>query len=342
MAMIDDLQSLKEEGVAAIFSSSSLKELEEKRVALLGKKGRLTEAIKSLGALDPKERPKFGKVTNEIKDLFEGEIAKKRGELEAADIKRRFEEEAVDISLPGRKPATGRAHLISQVIDEISEIFIGLGYFIAEGPEVETEYHNFDALNTPKDHPARSLMDTLYMEKEGLLLRTHTSTVQIRTMKKYSPPLYMISYGRVYRRDVSDPSHSPMFHQIEGLVVDRGITFGDLKGTLEVVAKKLFGDFGRVRLRPHFFPFTEPSAEVDVACIICRGSGCRVCGGSGWLEILGAGMVDPNVLNEVGYDSEKLSGFAFGMGVERIAMLKYGVSDIRYFFENDTRFLKQF
>ncbi|MDI6799923.1 MAG: phenylalanine--tRNA ligase subunit alpha [Actinomycetota bacterium] len=340
--MFDELERIKKQGLEAINSSDSLKSLEAARVALLGKKGELTEAIKTLGSLDPLERPKFGKVTNEIKELFESSISSRRTQLEAEDLNRRMEDEAIDISLPGRLLPSGRAHLISQVIDEISEIFIGLGYFIAEGPEVETDYYNFDALNTPVDHPARSLMDTLYMEKKGALLRTHTSPVQIRTMKKRKPPLYMISHGRVYRRDVSDPSHSPMFHQVEGLAVDKNITFGDLKGTLEVVAKKLFSDSARVRLRPHFFPFTEPSAEVDVACIICKGSGCRVCSGSGWLEILGSGMVDPKVLSEVGYDPEELSGFAFGMGVERIAMLKYGVSDIRLFFENDLRFLRQF
>lgn len=342
MSIFDDLDKLGLDGQSAIESASSLQDLEEVRLALLGKKGKLTEALKMLGGVDPLERPKLGKVTNELKELFDSSIRQKKAELKAEDLKRRFKGEVIDISLPGRLPPSGRAHLISQVIDEISEIFMGLGYFVADGPEVETEYYNFDALNTPADHPARSLMDTLYMETEGLLLRTHTSPVQIRTMKKSSPPLYMISYGRVYRRDLSDPSHSPMFHQIEGLAIDSDITFGDLKGTLEVVAKQIFGQSLQVRLRPHFFPFTEPSAEVDVACIICKGQGCRICGGSGWLEILGSGMVDPNVLTEVGYDPEEFSGFAFGMGVERIAMLKYGVSDIRLFYENDIRFLSQF
>ncbi|MDO8885551.1 phenylalanine--tRNA ligase subunit alpha [Candidatus Oleimmundimicrobium sp.] len=342
MPVLNELEKIKKEGKDKIFIASSLEELESLRVSFLGKKGKITVILKSLGNLSSKEKPVVGKKTNEVRQFIEGELIKRKKKLESKVLERKLEEEVIDITLPGRCFPVGKRHLITQIIDEITDIFIGLGYKVAEGPEVETEYYNFDALNTPADHPARSLMDTLYTQKDGVLLRTHTSPVQVRVMEKTLPPVYIIAPGKAYRRDVPDPSHSPMFHQVEGLAVDKKITFGDLKGTLEVFAKKMFGTDRDVRLRPHFFPFTEPSVEVDVSCMMCGGKGCRVCSGVGWLEILGAGMVDPNVLSEVGYDPEEVSGFAFGMGVERIAMLKYGVNDIRLFYENDLRFLEQF
>ncbi|OFW67994.1 MAG: phenylalanine--tRNA ligase subunit alpha [Actinobacteria bacterium RBG_19FT_COMBO_54_7] len=266
------------------------------------------------------------------------------GDLELEEALRR---EALDISLPGKCIQRGSRHLLSQIIEEIEDIFIGLGYQVVEGPEVELDYYNFEALNTPEWHPSKSLQDTFYIENpkgdyQDVLLRTQTSPVQVRVMETTPPPLYVISPGKAFRYDVPDATHSPMFHQVEGLVVDEGITLGDLKGTLEYFTKQMFGQERDIRFRPHFFPFTEPSAEVDVSCIICEGKGCRVCKGSGWLEILGCGMVDPNVYKYVGYDEESVSGFAFGMGVERIALLKYAVPDIRYFFDNDLRLLRQF
>ncbi len=342
MSVLNELEKIKEEGQNEISDASSLEGLESARVSFLGKKGKVTTILKSLGDLSSEERPAIGKKANEVRQFMENIINKRKKELENEVLKRKLEEEVIDITLPGKRSPAGKRHLITQIIDEITDVFIGLGYKVAEGPEVETEYYNFDALNTPVDHPARSLMDTLYTQKDGVLLRTHTSPVQVRVMKETLPPVYIIAPGKAYRKDVPDPSHSPMFHQVEGLAVDKNITFGDLKGTLEAFAKQIFGADREVRLRPHFFPFTEPSVEVDVSCIMCNGKGCRVCGGVGWLEILGAGMVDPNVLNEVGYDPEEVSGFAFGMGVERIAMLKYGVNDIRLFYENDLRFLEQF
>jgi len=342
LSVLNELEKIKEEGQKEIFDASSLEGLESVRVSFLGKKGKVTTILKSLGDLSSEERPAIGKKANEVRQFIENVINKRKKELGNEVLKRKLEEEVIDITLPGKCFPAGKRHLITQIIDEITDIFIGLGYKVAEGPEVETEYYNFDALNTPADHPARSLMDTLYTQKDGVLLRTHTSPVQVRVMEKTLPPVYIIAPGKAYRRDVPDPSHSPMFHQVEGLAVDKKITFGDLKGTLEVFAKKMFGVDREVRLRPHFFPFTEPSVEVDVSCMMCDGKGCRVCSGVGWLEILGAGMVDPNVLSGVGYDPEEVSGFAFGMGVERIAMLKYGVNDIRLFYENDLRFLAQF
>jgi len=342
LSILDKLEEISKEGQKEVSSASSLEGLEAARVSFLGKKGKITVILKSLGDLSLEDRPAIGKKANEVRRSIENTISKRKEELESKALEQKLEEEVIDITLPGRCFFTGKKHLITQIVDEITDTFIGLGYRVAEGPEVETEYYNFDALNTPADHPARSLMDTLYTQKDGVLLRTHTSPVQIRIMEKTLPPVYIIAPGKAYRRDVPDPSHSPMFHQVEGLAVDKNITFGDLKGTLEVFAKKMFGADRKIRLRPHFFPFTEPSAEVDVSCIMCDGKGCRVCSGVGWLEILGAGMVDPNVLSGVGYDPEEVSGFAFGMGVERIAMLKYGVNDIRLFFENDMRFLAQF
>ncbi len=316
--------------------------------------------MKTIGKLPVEERPRAGQVSNRVKKAIEEALSQRAQELKEREIIDKLEREKIDFTLPGKTPLIGRKHLLSQVIEEISEIFLGLGFKIAEGPEAELDYYNFTALNTPFDHPARSLQDTFYItqpdygkgelsfeemkkrSREIVLLRTQTSPVQIRVMEKEKPPLYIISPGRVFRHDVADPSHSPVFHQVEGFAVDRGISFGDLRGTLEYFVKKMFGEERKTRFRPHFFPFTEPSAEVDVSCLLCQGEGCRVCKGSGWLEILGAGMIDPNVLLEVGIDPEEYSGYAFGMGVERIAMLKYGVTDIRLFFENDLRFLRQF
>lgn len=350
MSIREELRSLAEEAERAISQISSLEELNEARVKFLGRKGQLTAILKSLGKLPLSERPAVGRLANEIRETLEESIVSKERELKRELLQRKLEAEKVDITLPGKRPCVGRKHLLTQAIEEIIRIFVGLGYNVVEGPEVELDYYNFEALNTPPDHPARSLQATLYVKiahepkssREEVLLRTHTSPIQIRVMERMKPPLYVVSPGRTYRRDVADPTHSPMFHQVEGFAVDSRITFGDLKGTLEVFAREMFGKDRKVRLRPHFFPFTEPSAEVDVSCIVCDGRGCRICKYSGWLEILGAGMVHPNVFNVVGYDPEKVTGFAFGMGVERIAMLKYGVNDIRLFFENDLRFLEQF
>lgn len=343
-----DLQNILREGKEAVSRASSLKELDDVRVEYLGKKGKVTSVLKTLGQLSHEERKETGKVANEVRQKLEADIAEKHDELSRAEVAERLATEAIDITLPGRQPVYGHRHLVPQIIKQITDIFIGLGYKVAEGPEVELDYYNFKALNTPADHPARTLQDTFYIEKHGvqpadddLLLRTHTSPVQIRVMKSQEPPVYTIAPGRAFRRDVADPSHTPMFHQIEGLAVDKHITFGDLKGTLEEFTRQLFGKDRKIRLRPHFFPFTEPSAEVDVSCGICHGVGCRLCG-SGWLEVLGSGMVDPNVLIEVGYNPEEVSGFAFGVGVERIASLMYGIPDIRMLYENDMRFVKQF
>lgn len=335
------LEQLKIEGLREIESGSSSEELNDIRVKILGKKGSLTAILRGMGALSAEERPIIGELANAVRSELE-EALKAKGEVLAeAEEGQKLQAEKLDIFLPGRKPRTGHAHPLQLVRDEIEDIFLGMGFTIAEGPEIETDYYNFEALNLPKDHPARDMQDSLYITNE-VLLRTHTSPVQARTMEAMRPnPIRIIAPGTVYRRDALDATHSPMFHQIEGLVVDENITFADLKGILDVFAKKLFGADRQIRLRPSFFPFTEPSTEVDVSCQ-CGGKGCRVCKGTGWLEILGAGSVNPNVLKMSGYDPEKFSGLAFGFGVERIAMLKYGINDIRGFFENDLRFLSQF
>lgn len=353
MSLIDELQELRVQGLAAVEAAGDASALDGVRVALLGKKGSLTAVLRGLGGLSADERPAVGKVSNEVRVALEQAIAAREALLGDAALEAKLVAEAVDVTLPGRRRAPGRQHLIQQVVREISEIFIGLGYSIAEGPEVELDYYNFTALNTPPDHPARAASDTFYVAdlsgdvaavagESDVLLRTQTSPVQARVMESAKPPIYILSPGRVYRRDVADPSHLPQFTQIEGLVVDEGIKFGDLKGTLEHFAREMFGPERKVRLRPHFFPFTEPSAEVDVSCHVCGGAGCRMCKGSGWLEILGCGMVDPNVFGYAGIDPECYSGFAFGMGAERIAALKYGVPDLRHFVESDMRFLRQF
>jgi len=324
----------------AIGSAADLTALEAVRVRYLGRKAELVLLLRSIPELPAEERPEVGKVGNLVRKELEAAIEARKSELESVELVEALGRERIDVTLPGRRSPLGHLHLVTQTQREIEDIFIGMGYEVADGPEVETEYYNFEALNTPADHPARSLHDTFFVEP-GVVLRTHTSPVQVRTMEKQRPPVHIICPGRAYRRD-SDATHTPMFHQVEGLVVDEDVTLGDLKGTLETFAKAMFGADRKVRLRPHFFPFTEPSVEVDVSCMICEGAGCRLCKKSGWLEILGAGMVDPNVFGFVDYDPEVYSGFAFGMGVERIAMLKHGVNDLRLFFENDLRFLRQF
>ncbi|MBN1193478.1 MAG: phenylalanine--tRNA ligase subunit alpha [Coriobacteriia bacterium] len=351
--MTEDLRALEAEAVAAIGAAETLEALESVRIGYLGKKGSLTAVLRGLGGLSAEERPEAGRVSNEVRRSLETAIDERHALLAGAAHATRVAADAVDVTLPGRRHPVGRQHVVHQVVDEIADNFTGLGYRIAEGPQVELDYYNFTALNHPPDHPARALQDTFYVRdlsgdraavegESDVLLRTHTSPAQVHIMEAQKPPIYVIVPGKVYRRDVADPSHSPQFTQIEGLVVDEGITFGDLKGTLEHFLHEMFGPDRRVRLRPHFFPFTEPSAEVDVSCGICGGEGCRSCGGEGWLEILGCGMVDPNVFGYVGIDPERYTGFAFGMGAERIAGLKYGVPDLRLFTEGDTRFLHQF
>jgi phenylalanyl-tRNA synthetase alpha chain len=335
-----NLRAIYTEGMTAITAASDLASLEEVRVRFLGRKADLTMLLRSIPELPPEQRPEMGKVGNLVRKALETALEERRVAVEAEELLSGLEHERVDVTLPGRPSPLGRLHLITQTQREIEDIFIGMGYEIAEGPEVETEYYNFEALNTPADHPARSLHDTFFVS-DSVLLRTHTSPMQVRVMEKQRPPVHIIVPGKAYRRD-SDATHTPMFHQVEGLVVDEGITLADLKGTLETFVRAMFGADRKVRLRPHFFPFTEPSVEVDVSCIMCDGAGCRLCKKSGWLEILGSGMVDPNVFGFVGYDPEVYSGFAFGMGIERIAMLKHGVNDLRLFFENDLRFLRQF
>jgi len=338
--MIEDLENLLKKAEADIKEAKTEAELAALRVKSLGRKGQLTQYLRNLGQLSIEEKQLFGKRANEIKDILSSRFEDAQGRLVSLKKERALREEAIDVTLPGRRSDYGRTHPVTKVLEEICTIFSGIGFSIVEGPEIESDYYNFESLNIPKDHPARDIQDTFYID-ETVVLRTHTSPVQIRIMEKQQPPVKIISPGRVYRPD-SDVSHTPMFHQIEGLLVDRGITFGDLKGILAAFLKQIFGEETVLRFRPSYFPFTEPSAEVDIRCVMCQGRGCRVCGQSGWLEILGSGMVDPAVFENVGYDPEEFSGFAFGLGVERIAMLKYGISDIRLFFENEWRFLQQF
>jgi phenylalanyl-tRNA synthetase alpha chain len=338
--MIKDLEELQKKAEEELSRAGTEEELLVIKTKYLGRKGLLTGLLRNITSLPTEERALFGKRSNEIKDILTAKIEDILRDIASRKRDETLLRERIDVTLPGRGIRYGRIHPVTQVSREICDIFAGLGFSVVEGPEVELDYYNFEALNIPKDHPARDMQDTFYVE-ENIVLRTHTSPVQIRTMEKQKPPVRILSPGRVYRPD-SDVSHTPMFHQIEGLLVDRGITFGDLKGVLTFFIKKVFGEETAIRFRPSFFPFTEPSAEVDIQCVMCHGSGCRVCGQSGWLEILGSGMVDPEVFKNVGYDPEEVSGFAFGLGLERIAMLKYGVSDIRLFFENEWRFLEQF
>ncbi|WP_404404221.1 phenylalanine--tRNA ligase subunit alpha [Jeotgalibacillus malaysiensis] len=337
------LQELKQEALEKVQHASDLKELNDVRVAYLGKKGPITEVLKGMGKLSAEERPKMGALANEVRDSIAGSIEEKQEGLENEAVEKQLAEESIDVTLPGRPVPAGHAHPLTTVIEEIEDLFISMGYTVEEGPEVEKDYYNFEALNLPKGHPARDMQDSFYIT-EDVLLRTHTSPVQARTMERHAGkgPVKIICPGKVYRRDNDDATHSHQFMQIEGLVVDENIRMSDLKGTLNIFAKKMFGEDREIRLRPSFFPFTEPSVEMDISCKICGGKGCSVCKGTGWIEILGAGMVHPNVLKMAGFDPEKYTGFAFGMGPERIAMLKYGIDDIRHFYTNDDRFLKQF
>ena len=339
--MKECLEKIRVEFAEKIAAAKSQADIEELRVAYLGKKGELTSVLRGMGKLTPEERPVVGQLANTVRAFIEEEIGSKLAEIKAAESVKRLEAEKVDVTMPGVKKANGSLHPLNQVIDEMKNLFIGMGYEIAEGPEVEYDYYNFEALNLPEGHPARDTQDTFYIT-DKILLRTQTSSVQIHVMEHKKPPIKIISPGKVYRSDSMDATHSPVFHQLEGLVVDKGVTMGDLKGTLEIFAKKMFGENTKIRLRPHHFPFTEPSAEVDVSCWSCGGSGCRVCKGEGWIEVLGCGMVHPDVLRRCDIDPDEYSGFAFGIGIERTAMARYGVKDIRQFYENDVRFLKQF
>jgi phenylalanyl-tRNA synthetase alpha chain len=339
--MVDQrVRTIVEGAREEIERAATRRDLDEVRVKYLGKRGVLTQLLRALPGLSPAERPVVGREANEAKAGIESELEARQTVLAGVERRARLAADRPDLTLPGRRVVPGGLHPLTQVHDEIVDVFTGMGFAVAEGPEVELDYYNFEALNIPKDHPARDMQDTFYVGGE-ILLRTHTSPVQIRTMERQKPPVRIICPGRVYRRD-ADITHSPVFHQVEGLAVDRGISMGDLKGTLELFARELFGPDSRIRFRPSFFPFTEPSAEVDVLCFLCKGGGCRVCKASGWLEILGSGMVHPRILQTMGYDTEEVTGWAFGMGVERVAMLRYGIDDIRLFYENDLRFLSQF
>ncbi|MBM7701264.1 phenylalanine--tRNA ligase subunit alpha [Metabacillus iocasae] len=341
--MKERLQELQHEAIAKVEAATNLKELNDVRVAYLGKKGPITEVLRGMGKLSAEERPVMGALANEVREAIASKIEEKQVGLEQAEVERKLASETIDVTLPGRPVTIGGHHALTAVVEEVEDLFLGMGYQIAEGPEVEQDYYNFEALNLPKSHPARDMQDSFYITEE-ILLRTHTSPVQARTMEKNTEkgPIKIICPGKVYRRDDDDATHSHQFTQIEGLVIDENISMSDLKGTLEVFAKKMFGNDREIRLRPSFFPFTEPSVEVDVSCAKCGGKGCNVCKQTGWIEILGAGMVHPNVLEMAGYDSKKYQGFAFGMGPERIAMLRYGIDDIRHFYTNDVRFLQQF
>ncbi len=335
------LDKILDNAIKITETCTSLEDLEKIRVKFLGRKGDVTKVLKEMGSLPVELKPIIGKKANIVRNKIENSIKEIEKKLEAKLLEKKLESEDIDVTIPGVKIERGHQHPISKMIDELNRVFIGMGFMIAEGPEIETVYNNFDALNSPENHPSRSKSDTFYIN-DNLLLRTQTSPVQIRTMKEQDAPIKIVSPGRCFRFDELDATHSPMFHQIEGLVIDENITMADLKGTLDLVAKRVFGENTKTKFRPHDFPFTEPSAEVDVTCFKCGGKGCKFCSGNGWIEILGCGMVHPKVLEECGIDSEKYSGFAFGMGIDRIAMLKYEIDDIRVLFENDIRFLKQF
>jgi len=336
----EELEALQKETLTFLSQASTEKEVSEIRVRVLGRKGSLTQLLKGLGALPEADRREVGRCANQIKEGLESRIEETLLRIQEQERKKALEKEKIDVTLPGRRIPFGKKHPITRTLDEIIDIFSRLGFEVVEGPEVELDYYNFEALNIPKGHPAREMQATFFISEE-VVLRTHTSPVQVRTMETRRPPVRVICPGAVYRCD-SDPTHSPMFHQVEGLLVDRGITFSDLKGVLTVFVHQMFGEETKLRFRPSFFPFTEPSAEIDIECFICGGKGCGVCSNTGWLEILGSGMVDPAVYGFVNYDPEEVTGFAFGMGIERIAMLKFGINDIRLFFTNDLRFLKQF
>ena len=353
MSVVNEIQTLRQETLEAISQAADSEALNDIRVKVVGKSGTLTAYLRSMGQVPKEQRAEVGKTVNAARNEIEEALETKKAQLKAVELEASIEADAVDVTLPGRVQQMGSRHLISRITEEVAEIFLGIGYSVAQGPEVETDYYNFEALNAPADHPSRSMQDTFYVvDRSGghravkgesdVLLRTQTSGVQVHVMEEQKPPIYIIAPGKVYRRDVADPSHLPQFNQIEGLVVDKGITFGDLKGTLDYFCKQMFGPERKTRFRAHYFPFTEPSAEVDVSCGICHGEGCRFCKGTGWLEILGCGMVDPNVLVACGIDPEEYSGFAFGVGVERVACLKYNVPDLRMLLEGDMRFLRQF
>ena len=339
--MKEQLKNIEERAKEAIASVADLKALEELRVGLLGKKGELTGILKQMGKLSAEERPAMGQLANQVRSQLETMLADKTKALQSAAQNARLAAETLDITCPGTAPKTGTLHPLQIVENEVREIFLGMGFSVADGPEVEYDYYNFEALNLPPNHPARDTQDTFYIT-DNILLRTQTSSVQVHVMETQKPPIRVISPGRVYRSDAVDATHSPLFHQIEGLVIDKGITMADLKGTLELLMQRLYGDDCKIRLRPHHFPFTEPSAEVDVMCFQCMGKGCRMCKNEGYIELLGAGMVHPWVLENSGIDSSVYSGFAFGLGLERIVMRRYNISDMRLLFENDTRFLEQF
>ena len=339
--MKEKIEEIRKSAKEKLVEIQNLQELQDLKVKYLGKKGELTSVLRGLGSLSAEERPKVGSMVNELRDEIEKSVQEVEINIKAKLLEQKLEKEKIDVTMPSKNVNLGTKHPITQIIDEVKEIFLGMGYSIADGPEVETTHYNFDQLNTPADHPARDLQDTFYIT-EDVILRTQTSPVQARVMENQKPPIKIICPGAVYRSDTLDATHSPVFHQIEGLVVDKNIKMSDLKGTLEMFAKNCLGPNTKIRFRPHHFPFTEPSAEADVSCFVCGGKGCRVCKGEGWIELLGCGMVHPNVLKNCGIDPEEYSGFAFGFGVERIAMAKFGIDDLRLLYENDARFLKQF
>ncbi|MFW6034892.1 MAG: phenylalanine--tRNA ligase subunit alpha [Halothermotrichaceae bacterium] len=341
MDLKEQLKKIENEAEELFEKVEDLDSLEELRIEFLGKKGKITSVLRQMGKIPADDRPIIGKAANKLKQKLNDILNKRKNELEELARRQRLAEEKIDVTLPGRKVEIGHKHPLTTILDQVKDIFLGLGFNIAEGPEIETEYNNFEALNLPQNHPARDLQDTFYID-DNYLLRTHTSPVQIRTMAKEKPPIRIIAPGRVYRSDELDASHLPVFHQAEGLVIDKDISFTDLKGTIDVFVKTIYGNQTETRFRPSYFPFTEPSAEVDISCVICGGEGCRLCSNTGWLEVMGSGMVHPNVLEMAGIDPKEYSGFAFGMGLDRIAQLKYGINDLRLLYENDKRFLHQF
>ena len=340
---LEQIKRMAQEEISALGKDkeSRAEALEALRVKFLGKKGELTAVLRGMGALSAEERPLIGQLANEVRSEVESLIEKTKKEIEEAELELKLQSEEIDVTMPGKRGEAGRLHPITQVLNEMTDIFVGLGFQVVDGPEVEYDLYNFEKLNIPKNHPARDTQDTFYIN-ENIVLRTQTSPVQVRVMENTKPPIRIVSPGRVYRSDTLDATHSPLFHQMEGLVVDKGVTMTDLKGTLELFAKRLYGENAKIKLRPHHFNFTEPSAEVDLCCFSCGGKGCRLCKGEGWIEILGAGMVHPKVLKGCGIDPDVYSGFAFGMGIERVVMGRFSINDIRLFYENDVRFLKQF
>lgn len=339
--MKEKIEKIRADVENILTNAADLEALENIRIKYLGKKGELTSVLKGMGKLSKEERPVIGALANEVRAKLESELEEKKSQISAKLEELKLKSEVIDVTMPGKRNAQGHLHPLTKVLNHIKDIFIGMGFQIADGPEVEYDYYNFEALNIPPNHPARDTQDTFYIS-DNIVLRTQTSPMQIRVMEKAKPPIRIIAPGRVYRSDSVDATHSPVFHQIEGLVVDKNVTMADLKGTLEMFTKSLYGENARVRFRPHHFPFTEPSAEMDVSCFVCGGKGCSVCKGEGWIEVLGCGMVHPKVLANCGIDPEEYSGFAFGLGLERLVMGKYDIDDLRLFFENDQRFLEQF